>query len=206
MKTIINQNEITFQFRTYDLIVPNNVNIEYKFNSLISETIGSSLSLMIKSMSKKVVPKYWFGNIVYRSSVIYRLILKFLLPGTTGVPSSIIESAPTTVYGEKNINSFLLELKKFNYFGIDQQIVGFNEILKQKSLNALIPGTKKYNNDKLKLVLMVFLIFGVPIAFSPLTSENTSSADYLFSGLILLVLLIFCLTFYKVTTKQKIKK
>jgi hypothetical protein len=200
MNITTTQEEITFHHTMYDVVVPNNVNIEYNFNSLVNETMGVPLALEIDSMNKKVIPKYGIlGGINYFLSVVIESLNLY-----SHTPSSkIIQSSATVIYGTEKINSLFVELKKFNYFKIDEQINGLKVVAEQQVKNILIPGTEKHRKDKKWLFFIVFLVFFVPIIFGITMDKNTTSADLIQFSILSLFILSMCYLGYKMLTRNK---
>jgi len=197
------QTEISFQHWAYDVIIPNNVNIEYNINSLANETIGTPLALEIDSMNKKVISKYGaLGSVLYFLSVVMDSLNVYSL-----IPSSkIIQSSATVVHGPDKINILFSELKKFNYFKIDEQIDRLKTISEQQEKNFLVPGTEKHRQDKKWLFFVVFLVFFAPIIVGIATDKNSTSADFIQFSILALFVLLLCFLGYKMLTIKKKEK
>ena len=203
MNITTTQEEITFHHTMYDVVVPNNVNIEYNFNSLINETMGVPLALEIDSMNKKIIPKYGIlGSIIYFLSVVIESLNLY-----SHTPSSkIIQSSATVIYGAGKINNLFTDLKKFNYFKIDEQINGLKIVTEQQVKNILIPGTEKHKKDKKWLFFVVFMIFFLPIIFGIAMNKNTTSSDLIQFSILSIFIFSMCFIGYKILTKKKEEK
>lgn len=160
MQIIITPEQISFKRRLYTVSIPKQSAIRYLFYDYRTLS-GMPVAMELKSNNTIITsPIGIIGKIICYLTIAWASIL---------IKPKYHSPSPTIIYFIKEIESFLAELDN-NGYQVDDQIQQLQSIKDKETPKQSIPGTEEWKKDKLKLVLVVFVIFELiasPIIFSP---------------------------------------
>lgn len=151
MKVIVRPDRIEFKNFLYTVVIPKATNIGYIFFDQ-SQDVGLPIALKVESDNMKIEsPVGLLGRLIYFISKNSRFLSAEAMINRS--------NSPTTIYFLKEIGPFLHDLKINGYEGLDAVVAQFNNFVDRKPNPKLIPETVEWREDKLGLMIGVFIIF-----------------------------------------------